>query len=56
MQDIYNIPLRLGLFFRRVDKSVPCPPPISITVLNCEKSYMEEIDETCDEGALPLHY
>src|SRR5512133_3407897 len=44
-----SMPCRLGLFFRIVDKNIPCPPPISTTVLNCEKSYMEEIDETCNE-------
>src|SRR6185312_10559254 len=44
-----TIPVRLGLSFKIVDKNSPCPPPISTTVLNCEKSYNLEIDETCDE-------
>jgi hypothetical protein len=34
---------------RIADVNVPCPPPISIILLNCEKSYIEEIEETCDE-------
>src|SRR6266496_1582289 len=53
-----KMPWRLELLFRMVDRNTPCPPPISIMVLNWEKSYIEETNETCDvvsEAIAPLN-
>ncbi len=38
-----NISCMFRLFFNMVDKSIPCPPPISASVLDYEKSCIEDL-------------